>query len=144
MYSSQLKHIISITHKAFYNLDLEEINSLGVKSPNSYNFRKSFSINVNKPKTELGCRTFSHRAAIAWNSLSDKIGSFSNPVAFKNWLTLSKLDIKNINISLRKEALQFTTKALIIIIIIIDIDCLYIKSNLNSWSIRNKKHKRQS
>ena len=120
MYSSQLKHIISITHKAFYNLDLEEINSLGVKSPNSYNFRKSFSINVNKPKTELGCRTFSHRAAIAWNSLSDKIGSFSNPVAFKNWLKLSKLDIKNINISLRKEALQFTTKALIIIIIDID------------------------
>ena len=42
MYSSQLKHIISITHKELYNLDFEEINSLGVKSPNSYNFKEIF------------------------------------------------------------------------------------------------------
>lgn len=31
--------LLTITHKAFYNLDLEETNSLVVKSPNSYNFR---------------------------------------------------------------------------------------------------------
>ena len=58
--------LLTITYKAFYNLDLEEINSLDVKSPNSYNFRKSLNINVNKPKTKLGRRTFSHRAATAW------------------------------------------------------------------------------
>ena len=61
---------------------------------NRYNFRKSFDMNVNKPKTELVGP--SHTAAIAWNSLSDKIRSFSNPIAFKNWLKLSKRDIKNI------------------------------------------------
>ena len=88
--------LLNITHKAFYNLDLEEINSLVVKSSYSYNFRKSLNINVNKPKTELGRRTFSHRTAIARISLSDKIRSFSNPIAFKNRLKLSKCDIKNI------------------------------------------------
>ena len=86
--------LLNITHKAFYNLDLEEINSLVVKSSYSYNFRKSLNINVNKPKTELGRRTFSHRTARI--SLSDKIRSFSNPIAFKNRLKLSKRDIKNI------------------------------------------------
>jgi hypothetical protein len=42
---------------------------------------------------ELGCRTFPYRAAIAWNSLSDKIRYFSNPVAFQNRLKLLKIDI---------------------------------------------------
>jgi hypothetical protein len=88
--------VLTIAHKAFYNLDLEEINSLVVKSSNSYNLRKSLNIDVNRPRTELGRRTFSYRAAIAWNSLSDKIRHFSNPIAFKNRLKLSKQCIKNI------------------------------------------------
>ena len=69
--------LLTITHKAFYNLDLEEINSLVVKSPNSYNFRKSLNINVNKPKTKLGRRTFSHRAAAAWVILAHHISKTS-------------------------------------------------------------------
>lgn len=88
--------LLTITHKAFYDLDLQEINSLVVKSPNRYDFRKSLNIIINKPRTQLGRRTFLHRAAIAWNSLSDKIRHFSNPVTFKNRLKLSKRDILNI------------------------------------------------
>jgi hypothetical protein len=87
--------LLTIAHKAFYNLDLEEINYLVVKSSNTYNLRKSLNIDVNKPRT-VGRRTFSYRAAIAWNSLSDKIRHFSNPIAFKNRLKLSKQCIKNI------------------------------------------------
>ena len=69
--------LLTITQKAFYNLDLEEINSLVVKSPNSYNFRKSLNINVNKPKTKLGRRTFSHRDATAWVILAHHISKTS-------------------------------------------------------------------
>ena len=50
----------TITHRASYNLELGNIKSLVVKSPNRYNFRKSLNINLNKHKTELGRKTFSH------------------------------------------------------------------------------------
>ena len=74
--------LLTITHKAFYNLDLEEINSLVVKSPNSYNFRKSLNINVNKPKTKLGRRTFSHRTATAWVILAHQISKQAHSPIF--------------------------------------------------------------
>ena len=89
--------ILTITHSAFYNLGLDEINSMIVKCTNSYNFRKSLNIMVNKPNTELGRTSFIHRAAIAWNYLSDRIRHFSNPVAFKKRLKQSKKDVLNIN-----------------------------------------------
>ena len=58
-------HILIITYKAFYNLGLEEINSLVVRTCKSYNLRKSLNILVNRPNTELGRNSFVHRAAIA-------------------------------------------------------------------------------
>ena len=74
--------LLTITHKAFYNVDLEKINSLVVKSPNSYNFRKSLNINVNKPKTKLGRRTFSHRTATAWVILAHQISKQAHSPIF--------------------------------------------------------------
>lgn len=68
--------ILIITHKAFDNLGLEEINSLVVRSCKSYNLRKNLNILVNKPNTELGRNSVEHRAVIAWNSLSDSARSF--------------------------------------------------------------------
>ena len=88
--------ILMITHKAFYNLGLEEINSLVVRTCKSYNLRKSLNILVNRPNTELGRNSFVHRAAIAWNSLSDSVRSFSNQTRFKNGLKQLKHTVMNI------------------------------------------------
>ena len=88
--------ILMITHKAFYNLGLEEINSLVVRTCKSYNLRKSLNILVNRPNTELGRNSFVHRAAIAWNSLSDSVRSFSNQTGFKNGLKQLKHTVMNI------------------------------------------------
>ena len=88
--------ILMITHKAFYNLGLEEINSLVVRTCKSYNLRKSLNILVNRPNIELGRNSFVHRAAIAWNSLSDSVRSFSNQTGFKNGLKQLKHTVMNI------------------------------------------------
>ena len=64
--------ILSITHRAFYNLELGDINSLVVKNA-SYSPRKSLNVVVCRPRTEQGRRSFKHGAAIAWNSLPDTI-----------------------------------------------------------------------
>ena len=63
--------ILTITYNAYYNLGLREINSLVTKNSNSYNLRKSLNVALNRPKTELGRRSFVHRSATAWNALPD-------------------------------------------------------------------------
>ena len=96
--------ILIITHKAFYNLGLQEINSLVVRSCKSHNLRKSLNILVNRPNTELGRNSFVHRAAIAWNSLSDSVRSFSNPTGFKNRLKQLKHTVTVLNITFGKDS----------------------------------------
>lgn len=88
--------ILIITHKAFDNLGLEEINSLVVRSCKSYNLKKNLNILVNKPNTELGRNSVEHRAVIACNSLSDSARSFSKPAGFKNRLKQLKHNFMNI------------------------------------------------
>ena len=88
--------ILIITHKAFYNLGLEEVNSLAVRGCKSHNLRKSLNILVNRPNTELSRNSFVHRAAIAWNSLSDSVRSFSHPTGFKNRLKQLKHTVMNV------------------------------------------------
>ena len=39
-------HILTIAHKTFNNLDLDEINRLVVKTPSSYTLRKALNIDV--------------------------------------------------------------------------------------------------
>ena len=65
--------ILNITHRAFYNIELDDVNRLVVKNASSYSLRKSLNIVVSRPRTEQGRRSFKHRAAIAWNSLPDSI-----------------------------------------------------------------------
>ena len=54
--------ILTIAHKAFYNLDLDEINRLVVKTPSSYTLRKALNIDVSRPRTKIGRRSFTPRA----------------------------------------------------------------------------------
>ena len=75
--------IVNITHRTFYNIHLDYINSLVVKDTSSYSLRKSLNVVVSKPRTEQGCRSFKHRAAIVWNSLNDTIKKLENPISFK-------------------------------------------------------------
>ena len=55
----------NITHRAFYDLELGDINSLVVKNASSYSLRKSLNVVVSRPRTEQGRRSFKHRAASA-------------------------------------------------------------------------------
>ena len=87
----------TITYNAYYNLGLREINSLITKNSNSYNLRKSLNVVLNRPKMELGRRSFVHRSAIAWNALPDNLKDSSNLSTFKYNLKQSKQTIMNIN-----------------------------------------------
>ena len=75
--------ILNITHRAFYNIHSDDINSLVVKNVCSYSLRKSLNVVVSRPRTEQGRRSFKHRAVIAWNSLHDSIKQLENLISFK-------------------------------------------------------------
>ena len=89
--------ILTITYNAYYNLGLWEINSLVTKNSNSDNLRKSLNVVLNRPKTELGRRSFVHRSAIAWNALPDNLKDSPSSSSFKHNLKQSKQIIMNIN-----------------------------------------------
>ena len=89
--------ILTITYNAYYNLGLREINSYITKNSNSYYLRKSLNVVLNRPKTELGRRSFVHRSAIAWNALQDNLKDSSNLSTFKCNLKQSKQTIMSIN-----------------------------------------------
>ena len=89
--------ILNITHRAFYDLELGDINSLVVKNASSYSLRKSLNVVVSRPRTEQGRRSFKHRAAIAWNSLPDTIKQLENPHSFKRKLKSIKTYVRDIS-----------------------------------------------
>ena len=88
--------ILNIKHRAFYNLELGDINSLVVKNAYSYILRKSLNV-VSRPRTEQGHRSFKHRAAIAWNYLPDTIKQLENPHSFKRKLKSIKTYVRDIS-----------------------------------------------
>jgi len=88
--------ILTITHKAFYNLGLQEINYLITKNSSRYKLRKSLNVLLNRPNTELGRKSLVHRSAIAWNALPDNLKVSTNPSTFKYYLKQSKQIIMNI------------------------------------------------
>lgn len=61
-----------ITYRAFYKIDLYDINSPVVTKAYCYSLRKSLNF-VSRPRTEQGCRSLKQKAAVSWNSLSDTI-----------------------------------------------------------------------
>ena len=89
--------ILNITHRAFYNLELGDINSLVVENASSYSLRKLLNVVVSRPRTEHGRRLFKHRAAIAWNSLPDIIKQLENPHSFKRRLKSIKIYVRGIS-----------------------------------------------
>ena len=72
-------------------------NCLVTKNSNSYNLRKSLNVVLNRPKTELGRRSFAHRSAVAWNALPDNVKDSPNLSIFKYNLKQSKQTVMNIN-----------------------------------------------
>ena len=89
--------ILNITHRAFYDLELGDINSLVFKNASSYSLRKSLNVVVSRPRTEQGGHSFKHRAAIAWNSLPDIIKQLENPHSFKRKLKSIKTYVRDIS-----------------------------------------------
>ena len=90
--------ILNITHRAFYDIELDDINRLVAKNASfSYSLRKSLNISVSRPRTEQGRRSFKHRAAIAWNSLPDNIKQIENPFCFKRKIKSIKTFVRDIS-----------------------------------------------
>ena len=89
--------ILNITHRAFNNLELCDINSLVVKNASSNSLRKSLNVVVSRPRTERGGCSFKHKAAIAWNSLPDTIKQLENPHSFKTKLKTNKTYVRDIS-----------------------------------------------
>ena len=90
-------HILTITHNAYYNLGLREINYLVTKNSNNHNLRKFLNVVLTRPETELGRRSFVHRSPIAWNALPDNLKDSPNPSILKYNFKRSKQTILNIN-----------------------------------------------
>ena len=88
--------ILNIAHRAFYNIELDDVNRLVVKNAFSYSLRKLLNIVVSRPRTEQGRRSFKHKAAIAWNSLPDSIRQLENPLAFKRKVKSIKSYVRDI------------------------------------------------
>ena len=80
------KRSLSLTHSGYYNDSIDEINNFDVKETTKYSYRNSFKIKLNRPRTEIGRRTFKHRAALAWNIVPDAIKSHRNASIFKKEL----------------------------------------------------------
>ena len=89
--------ILNITHRAFYDIELDDINRLVAKNASSYSLRKSLNISVSRPRTEQGRRSCKHRAAIAWNSLPDNIKQIENPFCFKRKIKSIKTFVRDIS-----------------------------------------------
>jgi len=87
--------ILNITHGTFYNIDLDDVNSLVVKNASSYSLRKSLNVVVSRPRTEQGRGSFKHRAAIAWNSLPDTVKQLENPLSFKRKIKSIKTYVRD-------------------------------------------------
>ena len=80
------KRILSLTRSGYCIDSIDEINNLVVKETIKYSFRNSFKIKLNQPRTEIGRRTFKHRAALASNIVPDAIKSHRNASIFKKEL----------------------------------------------------------
>ena len=73
--------ILNIAHRAFYNIDLDNINSLVVKNASSYSLRKSLNVVVSRPRTKLGRRSFKHSCTIK---------QLENPLCFKRKIKIDQ------------------------------------------------------
>ena len=77
------KRFLTLTHGGYYKDSIDEINNLVAKETTKYSFRNLLKIKLNRPRTEIGRRTFKHRATLAWNTIPDDIKSHRNVSVFK-------------------------------------------------------------
>jgi len=95
--SFYIKRLLIITHNIYYGNSIEPLNNLLVKPKTTYNLRKSFNVEVDRPRTEMGRSSFKHRAALSWNLLPDDIKTCSNLGSFKKKLKANKNLLKSIS-----------------------------------------------
>ena len=95
--SFYIKRLLVITYNIYYGNSIEPLNNLLVKPKTTYNFRKSFNVEVDRPRTEVGRSSFKHRAALSWNLLPDDIKTCSNLDSIKKKLKANKNLLKSIS-----------------------------------------------
>ena len=95
--SFYIKRLLVITYNIYYGNSIEPLNNLLVKPKTTYNFRKSFNVEVDRPRTEVGRSSLKHRAALSWNLLPDDIKTCYNLDSFKKKLKANKNLLKSIS-----------------------------------------------
>lgn len=78
--------LLSLTHKAFYGINPEQVVTIIRKSPNIRNMRDNFKLTLELPNSNVGRLSFRHRSAIAWNSLPRSVKNVGDNKRFKNKL----------------------------------------------------------
>ena len=95
--SFYIKRLLIITHNIYYGNSIDPLNNLLVKCKTTYNLRKSFNVEIDRPRTEMGRSSFKHRAALTWNLLPDDVKTCSNLGSFKKKLKANKNLLKSIS-----------------------------------------------
>ena len=81
------RKVICLTHKAYYGNCPDEISKIIEKSGNVRNMRDNLKLNVPRPKTEDGKKTFKYRSALLRNLLPERVKNIKNYDNVKKTLT---------------------------------------------------------
>ena len=80
-------------YKSYHGFSIDVLDNLVKKTHSSYGLWKTINFKLSSPKSVIGRLTFKHRAAIAWNSLTDSIKNCSTIECFKEELKANKEDL---------------------------------------------------
>ena len=67
------RNVICLTHKTYYSNCPDEISNIIEKSGNIRNMRDNLKLNLPRPKTEEGKKTFKYRSTLLWNLLPESV-----------------------------------------------------------------------
>ena len=92
------RRLTTLTHQAYYERAPEVINQLVIKEIRT--LRDNRKINLTRPRTEIGRKSFRHRAAILWNSLPESAKTIESKESFKKRLTHHSKTIDSVTFNL--------------------------------------------
>ena len=103
MYENRLT---TLTHQAYYERTPEVINQLIIKEDRIRTLRDNRKISLTRPRTEIGRKSFRHRAAILWNSLPESVKTIESKEGFKKRFTHHSRTIDSVTFNLSAAAVR--------------------------------------
>ena len=83
MFYMYKRRLTTLTHQAYYERAPEVINQLVTKEDRIKTLRDNRRINLTRRRTEIGRKSFRHRADILWNSLPESVKTIESKEDFK-------------------------------------------------------------